>query len=62
MAMTTVEAPRNLPMVIAATGLGFVMVRAAGSIVNVALAQWEPVLVSRSRRLESSAIRETISK
>jgi hypothetical protein len=37
--MATVEAPRNLPMVIAATSLGFVMVRVDGSIVNVALAQ-----------------------
>jgi DHA2 family methylenomycin A resistance protein-like MFS transporter len=39
MTVTIVEAPRNLAMVIAATSLGFVMVRVDGSIVNVALAQ-----------------------
>jgi MFS transporter, DHA2 family, methylenomycin A resistance protein len=39
MTTATIEAPRKLPMVIAATSLGFVMVRVDGSIVNVALAQ-----------------------
>jgi DHA2 family methylenomycin A resistance protein-like MFS transporter len=39
MTATVADAPRNLPMVIAATSLGFVMVRVDGSIVNVALAQ-----------------------
>lgn len=39
MAAVAAGACRNLPMVIAATSLGFVMVRVDGSIVNVALAQ-----------------------
>jgi DHA2 family methylenomycin A resistance protein-like MFS transporter len=39
MSVTTVEAHRSLPMVIAATSLGFLMVRIDGSIVNVALAR-----------------------
>jgi len=39
MSSATLEAPHSLPMVIAATSLGFVMVRVDGSIVNVALAQ-----------------------
>jgi DHA2 family methylenomycin A resistance protein-like MFS transporter len=39
MTATVAYALRNLPMVIAATSLGFVMVRVDGSIINVALAQ-----------------------
>ena len=39
MSATVIRAARSLPMVIAATSLGFVMVRVDGSIVNVALPQ-----------------------